>query len=80
MTKTLQAVGGIGTVATRADVIDKLINGGYIEQRGSICTSLILETTAGPCPEDLRSPALTAEWEDKLLKIENGELEKSIHF
>lgn len=78
MTKTLQAVGGIGTVATRADVIDKLINGGYIEQRGKY---LYLTNTGKQlldlAPEDLRSPALTAEWEDKLLKIENGELEKN---
>src|SRR5699024_9782222 len=32
--ETLQAVGGIGTVATRADIIDKLINGQYIVIRG----------------------------------------------
>lgn len=78
MTKTLQAVGGIGTVATRADVIEKLINGRYIEQRGKY---LHLTKTGkqllGFAPEDLRSPALTAEWEDKLLKIENGELQKN---
>lgn len=78
MTKTLQAVGGIGTVATRADVIEKLISGRYIEQSGKY---LHLTKTGKQllelAPEDLRSPALTAEWEDKLLKIENGELEKN---
>lgn len=78
MTETLQAVGGIGTVATRADVIEKLINGRYIEQRGKY---LHLTKTGKQlldlAPEDLRSPSLTAEWEDKLLKIENGELQKN---
>ncbi|GAA3722156.1 DNA topoisomerase III [Salinicoccus jeotgali] len=78
MTKTLKAVGGIGTVATRADVIEKLINGRYIEQRGKY---LHLTKTGKQlldlAPEDLRSASLTAEWEDKLLKIENGELEKN---
>lgn len=78
MAKTLQIVGGIGTVATRADVIDKLINGQYIEQRGKY---LHLTRTGKQlldlAPEDLCSPALMAEWEEKLLKIEKGELRKS---
>ena len=77
VTKTLQNVGGIGTVATRADIIDKLINGQYIELRGKY---LYLTQTGKQllelAPEDLRSPALTAEWENKLVQIEKGQLKK----
>lgn len=76
--ETLQAVGGIGTVATRADIIDKLVNGQYIEIRGK---SVYLTSTGKQLldlvPEDLRSPALTAEWEEKLLQIEKGKLKKT---
>lgn len=79
LAKTLQKVGGIGTVATRADIIDKLINGQYMEIRGKY----IYLTQTGKqllelAPEDLRSPALTAQWEDKLIQIEKGSLKKEI--
>lgn len=77
VTKTLRDAGGIGTVATRADVIEKLINGQYMELRGKY---LYLTKTGKQllelAPEDLRSPVLTAEWEKKLLQIENGQLKK----
>lgn len=77
LTKTLNEAGGIGTVATRADIIDKLINGQAMEIRGKY----IHLTQTGKqllelVPEDLRSPALTAEWEKKLLEIERGKLDK----
>jgi len=79
LAKTLQKVGGIGTVATRADIIDKLINGQYMEIRGKY----IYLTQTGKqllelAPEDLRSPALTAEWENKLIQIEKGSLKKEV--
>src|SRR5699024_627623 len=78
LTKTLHQAGGIGTVATRADVIDKLINGQYMELRGKY---LYLTQTGKQllelAPEDLRSPALTAEWEEKLTQIERGQLNKN---
>lgn len=77
MTETLKAIGGIGTVATRADVIDKLINGRYIERKGKF---LYLAQTGKQLlelvPIDLKSPSLTAEWERKLLQIEKGQLDK----
>ena len=77
VTKTLQDAGGIGTVATRADIIEKLINGQYMELRGK---HLYLTQTGKQllelAPEDLRSPALTAEWEKKLVQIEKGQLKK----
>src|SRR5699024_10369470 len=77
VTKPLKEAGGIGTVATRADSIDKLINGQYMELRGKY----IYLTQTGKqlldlAPEDLRSPALTAAWEKKLLQIEKGQLKK----
>ncbi|MFS0674094.1 DNA topoisomerase III [Ornithinibacillus sp. 179-J 7C1 HS] len=75
---TLQKTGGIGTVATRADIIDKLFNGGYMELKGKH----IFITSKGKqlldlAPEDLRSPALTAEWEQKLSLIAEGKLNKN---
>src|SRR5690606_36884546 len=75
---TLQKSGGIGTVATRADIIDKLFNGGYMELKGKH----IFITSKGKqlldlAPEDLRSPALTAEWEQKLGLIAEGKLNKN---
>src|SRR5699024_9677824 len=78
LAKTLHRAGGIGTVATRADIIDKLIDGQYMELRGKY---LYLTQTGKQllelAPEDLRSPALTAEWEQKLLLIEKGKLNKN---
>src|SRR5690625_3797923 len=79
LTKTLHEAGGIGTVATRADIIDKLINGQYMEIRGKY----IHLTQTGKqllelAPEDLRSPALTAEWEKKLLEIERRSEERRV--
>ena len=77
LAKTLHQAGGIGTVATRADIIDKLIDGQYMELRGKY---LHLTQTGKQlfdlAPEDLRSPALTAEWEQKLSQIEKGKLSK----
>lgn len=77
LAKTLTQTGGIGTVATRADIIDKLINGQYMEIRGKY----IYLTQTGRqllelAPEALRSPALTAEWEEKLSQIASGKLNK----
>ncbi|MFE4894284.1 DNA topoisomerase III [Peribacillus butanolivorans] len=75
--KTLGETGGIGTVATRADVIEKLFNSFLIEKRGKG----LHVTSKGKqllelAPEDLRSPALTAQWEQKLTAIAKGKLAK----
>ncbi|MHA6252852.1 DNA topoisomerase III [Oceanobacillus sp. CAU 1775] len=75
---TLQKSGGIGTVATRADIIDKLFNSEYMELKGKH----IFITSKGRqlldlAPEGLRSPALTAEWEEKLTLIAEGKLNKN---
>lgn len=76
---TLKSTGGLGTVATRADIIDKLFNSFLIEKRGKD----IYMTSKGRqlldlVPEDLKSPTLTAEWEQKLEAIANGKLKKEI--
>ncbi|MDP4090565.1 MAG: DNA topoisomerase III, partial [Bacillota bacterium] len=77
--KTIGEAGGIGTVATRADIIEKLFNSFLIEKRGKD----IFITSKGKqllelVPEDLKSPALTAEWEQKLGSISKGKLNKDI--
>ncbi|MBU5467850.1 DNA topoisomerase 3 [Virgibacillus sp. MSJ-26] len=75
---TISKTGGLGTVATRADIIEKLFNTQYMEMKGKH----IFITSKGKqlldlVPEDLRSPALTAEWEQKLTLIEKGKLNKN---
>ncbi|WP_017471106.1 DNA topoisomerase III [Amphibacillus jilinensis] len=78
LARTLNETGGLGTVATRADIIDKLYNIHYIEARGKY----IYTTSKGRqllelVPSDLSSPVLTAEWEQKLTAIANGKLQKA---
>ena len=73
--KKLTQTGGIGTVATRADIIDKLFNKFMIEKR----EQTIHLTAKGRqllvlVPADLKSPALTGEWEQKLSHIERKKL------
>lgn len=71
--KTLGETGGIGTVATRADIIEKLYSTFYIEKRGKE----IFPTSKGKqlielVPEDLKSALLTAKWEKELELISKG--------
>lgn len=77
--KTIGETGGIGTVATRADIIEKLFNSFLLEKKGKE----IMITSKGKqlldlVPEDLKSPALTAEWEQKLDLIAKGKLKKDV--
>jgi DNA topoisomerase-3 len=72
--------GGIGTPATRADIIEKLIQNHYIEREGKE----LVPTPKGRelirlVPEQLRSVELTGRWEKRLSQIADGS-EKSIHF
>ncbi|MGL5414641.1 MAG: DNA topoisomerase III, partial [Clostridium sp.] len=71
--KTLNETGGLGTVATRADIIEKLFNSFVIEKKGKD----IYPTSKGKqlielVPKDLKSPLLTAEWERRLDAISKG--------
>lgn len=75
--KTLTETGGLGTVATRADIIDKLFGSFLMEKKGQD----IYLTAKGRqllqlVPEDLRKPELTADWETKLGKIASGEIRR----
>lgn len=77
---TLKSTGGLGTVATRADIIEKLFNSFLIEKRGG---KDIYITSKGRqlldlVPEELKSPALTADWEQKLELIAKGKLKKDV--
>lgn len=75
--KILGETGGLGTVATRADIIEKLFNSFLIEKRDKdiVITSKakqLLELV----PEDLKKPELTADWERKLMQIASGKLRR----
>ncbi|MED3482405.1 DNA topoisomerase III [Bacillus toyonensis] len=76
---TLKSTGGLGTVATRADIIDKLFNSFLLEKRGKD----IHITSKGRqlldlVPEELKSPTLTGKWEQKLEAIAKGKLKKEV--
>ena len=70
---------GLGTPATRAGIIEKLVRIGFVERSGSRKTKYLVPTHKGislvtVMPEEIRSPLLTADWEQKLLKVERQEL------
>ena len=69
---------GLGTPATRAATIEKLVQRGFIERKGDKKTRHLIATDKGNAlitvmPEQIQSPSMTAEWEQKLLGIERGE-------
>ena len=71
---------GIGTPATRAATIEKLVQKGFLERKGSKKTKVLLPTDKGKAlitvmPEEIQSPEMTADWETKLLQIERSEME-----
>ena len=66
---------GLGTPATRASIIEKLVSSGYAQRKGK----QILPSTEGKelvkvMPEYLKSAVMTAEWENQLLMMEKGEI------
>ncbi len=71
--KVLEQVSGIGTPATRADIIERIFNAGYVELKGkSIYPTEKGKQLISLVPTNLKSPALTANWELRLAKIEKG--------
>lgn len=67
---------GLGTPATRAATIEKLVNGGFAERvKGKLVPTDTGASLVTVLPEPLRSPLLTAEWESRLKQIERGELD-----
>ena len=71
---------GIGTPATRAATIEKLVQKGFLERKGDRKIKILLPTEKGRAlvtvmPEQIQSPEMTADWENKLLRIERSEME-----
>ena len=74
---------GIGTPATRAATIEKLVQKGFLERKGDKKTKVLLPTDKGKAlitvmPEQIQSADMTADWEAKLLRIERGKMEPEI--
>ena len=66
---------GLGTPATRAGIIEKLVRTGFLERTGNKKTKYLIPTQKGTVlvtilPEQIQSVSMTAEWEEKLLEIE----------
>ena len=75
--KTLGETGGLGTVATRADIIEKLFNSFLMEKKGNeILITAKAKQLLELVPEDLRKPELTADWEMKLSNIAKGKMKQ----
>ncbi len=79
MAKTLGETGGLGTVATRADIIEKLFSSFLLEKKGK---EIFLTSKARQLldlvPEDLKKPELTADWEMKLSRIASKTLRRDV--
>lgn len=78
LSRILEETSGLGTPATRADIIEKLFSTFYVERRGKE----LVPTSKGMqlvelAPEELRSAALTAKWEDQLAGIAKGKVRDS---
>ena len=78
LSRILEETSGLGTPATRADIIEKLFSTFYVERRGKE----LVPTSKGMqlvelAPEELRSAALTAKWEDQLADIAKGKVRDS---
>lgn len=74
---------GLGTPATRAAIIEKLIYAGFAERKKAKKAVHLLPTRTGVSlitvlPEQLQSPLLTAEWEHRLKQVEHGELSQQV--
>lgn len=70
---------GLGTPATRAAILEKLVSTGFVERRKAMKTVSLIPSNTGVSlitvlPEQLQSPLVTAEWENKLKQVERGEL------
>lgn len=75
----LKETGGLGTVATRADIIDKLFSSFLIEKKGNeLHTTAKARQLLKLVPEDLKKPELTAHWERKLANMAKGKLKRHL--
>jgi len=69
---------GLGTPATRAGTLEKLISAGFVERRGDKKAKYLMATGKGHAlisvvPQQIQSPQMTAQWEHRLKEIERGE-------
>lgn len=74
---------GIGTPATRAGIIEKLVQKGFIERKGDKKVKYLIPTDKGVAlitvmPEQIQSPSMTADWEEKLVRMERREYEADV--
>ena len=77
--KVLHETGGLGTVATRADIIEKLFASFLLEKKGQeIWLTSKAKQLLGLVPEDLKKPELTADWERKLSEIAKGRRKRDV--
>ena len=66
---------GLGTPATRASIIEKLVSSGYAQRKGKqILPSIEGKELVKVMPEYLKSAVMTAEWENQLLMMEKGQI------
>ncbi len=80
LVRTLGETGGLGTVATRADIIEKLLSSFLMEKKGhELHITSKGKQLLALVPEDLKSPELTAQWELRLQSIAKGK-ESDRHF
>jgi DNA topoisomerase-3 len=80
--KALDRASGIGTAATRADIIERALKRGYLKRprhRKTITSTEQAVQLIAMLPEDLSSPSTTAKWEMRLEQVANGVLNKD-HF
>ncbi len=78
LVKTLGETGGLGTVATRADIIEKLFHSFLLEKKGQeIHLTQKAKQLLELVPEDLRTPEMTARWESRLTAIAEGKEKRS---
>jgi len=78
LAETLKQTGGLGTVATRADIIEKLFDNFLLEKKGKdIFTTSKGRQLITLVPKDLKSPELTGSWEQKLSSISQGKMNKN---
>ena len=70
---------GLGTPATRAGIIEKLVKSGFIERKGkSLVPTKDGSNLVCVLPEQITSPTMTAEWENTLMQIERGNADADV--
>lgn len=80
--KVLKECAGLGTAATRAEILTKLEKKGYIFTQKTVLrpTDMGIELVKALSGQDIISPELTAKWEKNLKQVENGELDYDTYY